>query len=178
MYALQTVRCCQIRTAQQGAETRQANPGITPLTHPRGRSPGQLPSGLQLFPGLGGVRLGLRQQELLGSILPRRAFAGRSGEIVTVGGARGLVVIPFWEGSSQSLVLRCWAAQRLGARGCFCLSCSLALQRVAQSLQWYFAHTWRLAWLVRGTTLLSWALAWSCVLEPRVCKRTQTTGLQ
>ena len=69
-----------------------------------------------------------------------------------------------------SLILRCRAAQRLSTHGCFCLSCSLALQRVPHSLQWYFAHTWRQAWLVSGTTLLSWALAWSCVLEPRVCK--------
>ena len=130
-----------------------------------------MPDGLQIFSGLGGVHLWLRQQELLGSILlPRRAFTGRSGEIFTLGGASGVVVIPFWEGSSQSLVLRCWAAQRLSARGCFCLSCSLALQRVPHSLQQYFAHTWRLPWLVSGITLLSWALAWSCVLEPRVYK--------
>ena len=95
------MKCCQNRTAQQGVETWQANPGHQ--IHPRGRSPGQLPDGLQIFPGLGGVLLWLRQQEPLGSILlPRRAFTGRSGEIFTLEGAQGVVVIPFWEGSSES----------------------------------------------------------------------------
>lgn len=89
-----------------------------------------------------------------------------------------MVVLPFREGSSQSLVLGYRAAQRLGARSCFYSSRNLALQRAAHSLQRRLVHTWGLACLVGGTTLLSWALGWGCVRELRVCKRTQTTGAQ
>lgn len=98
-----------VRTALHSKVSRHSRPTpvVTPLTtHPRGRGPGLLPSGPRLFPGPGVVPLWLRQWELLSSIsLPRRAFTGRSGEAFALGGVWGVVVLPFREGSSQSLVL-------------------------------------------------------------------------
>ena len=160
-----------VRTALQSktSRARRANPGHRSLTtDPGGGGLGLLPSGLRHFPGLGMVPRGLRQQELLGSISrPGTTFTGRSGKAFASGGAGGVVPLPLQGGQG---------ARRPGACGCFCPSRRLAPQRAATSLQRHLVPPRGLAGQVGGAALLSWAVGWGCVLEPRVCKGTRATG--